>query len=138
MSEPIEVNNGIKITISTHDVNTTCNRLEKIITDKGMNIIARINHTAGAEKIGQQLRPTELIIFGNPQAGTPLMQNSQSIAIDLPQKILVTEDEKSIVQLSYNDPEYIGLRHGIEGCEDLIGKIQIALESIVKEAALDN
>jgi len=128
-------NNGIKSVISSFSVTESCDRLEKIITEKNMNIIARINHAAGAEKIGEKLPATELIIFGNPQAGTPLMQNSQTVALDLPQKILVSEDQAGNVSLSYNDPSYLVQRHDITGCDELITKISNALDAITKAAA---
>jgi len=79
---------------SVHAVNVTADRLENVLKSKGMTVFTRINHAAGAEKVGKTLRPTELVIFGNPKIGTPLMQCSQSIAIDLPQKALIWEDEK--------------------------------------------
>ena len=127
--------NGFRSVNSVHDVKSTVERLEGILKEKGMNIFARVNHTGGAEKIGEILRPTELIIFGNPQTGTPLMQSNQSIAIDLPQKILVWEDELGKVWLSYNDPSYLVQRHNINDCGELIQKIANALASIAEEAS---
>ena len=81
---------------SVHSVSVTADPLESILKNKGMNVFARINHGAGAAKVGKTLRPTELVIFGNPKVGTPLMQCSQSIAIDLPQKALIWKDEAGI------------------------------------------
>ena len=89
--------NGLRSISSTHSVEITTDRLEKILIVKGMNVVARVDHTAGANKLGEKLRPTELIIFGNPQTGTPLIQSKQSVAIDLPQKLLIWEDNKSEV-----------------------------------------
>lgn len=120
---------------STHSVEATTNRLEKILNIKGMNVVARVDHAAGANKIGEKLRSTELIIFGNPQAGTPLIQSEQTVAIDLPQKILVWEDKKSNVWISYNDPNYLMKRHHISDRDELISKIGNALKTIVKEAS---
>ena len=79
---------GIISVKSSHDVKTTADRLESTLKQKGMNVFIRINHAQGAQKIGKELRPTELVIFGNPKVGTPLMQCRQSVAIDLPQKAL--------------------------------------------------
>ena len=79
---------------SSHDVKNTADRLENILKEKGMNVFGRINHAEGARKVGQELRPTELVIFGNPKVGTPLMQCGQTAAIDLPQKALIWQDEK--------------------------------------------
>ena len=127
--------NGLKSITSSHSVSLTADRLVKILTEKDMNLVARIDHAAGAEKIGEKLRPTQLILFANPKAGTPLIQNSQSVAIDLPQKILIWEDENGKVWLTYNDPNYLVNRHRISGCDELIKKIANSLNSIIKDAA---
>ncbi|BCO08021.1 hypothetical protein GF1_03970 [Desulfolithobacter dissulfuricans] len=103
---------------------------------KGMTVFARINHAEGAQKVGKKLRPTELIIFGNPRVGTPLMQCAQSVGIDLPQKALIWEDEKGQVWLFYNDPEYLADRHGIKGCDEVIKKIANALGNFARTAAV--
>ena len=126
--------NGLKTIQSQYSVSTTADSLEAILKEKGMNVFARVNHAAGAEKIGESLRPTELIIFGNPQTGTPLMQSQQTIAIDLPQKVLVWEDEQKNVWLSYNDPDYLANRHDINDCNGLINKINTALDNIARQA----
>ena len=128
--------NGIVSMKSPHDVKTTADRLEDILKQKGMTVFIRINHAEGARKVGQDLRPTEIIIFGNPKVGTPLMQCSQTVAIDLPQKALVWEDAKGQVWLSYNDPNYLANRHGIEGCSDVIKKIQNALSNFAAAATM--
>jgi uncharacterized protein (DUF302 family) len=121
---------------SSHDVKTTADRLESTLKQKGMNVFIRINHAQGAQKIGKELRPTELIIFGNPKVGTPLMQCRQSVAIDLPQKALVWQDEKGQVWLSYNDPNYLVERHGITGCDEVIKKVGKALGNFAKAATM--
>jgi uncharacterized protein (DUF302 family) len=91
----------------------TMDRLEAEIKAKGMTVFARIDHAAGAEEVGFPLRPTELLIFGNAKAGTPLMQANQPIGIDLPLKALVFEDAAGRVWLSYNDPRWLAQRHGV-------------------------
>ena len=101
-----------------------------------MNVFIRINHAQGAQKIGKELRPTELIIFGNPKVGTPLMQCRQSVAIDLPQKALIWQDEQGRVWLSYNDPKYLVERHGIAGCGEVVQKIEKALGNFAKAATM--
>ncbi|MGB5748144.1 MAG: DUF302 domain-containing protein, partial [Desulfobacterales bacterium] len=103
--------NGLISVKSSHDVKATADRLENVLKQKGMNVFIRINHAAGAAKVGKALRPTELIIFGNPKVGTPLMQCSQSVAIDLPQKALIWQDDKGQAWLTYNDPNYLAQRH---------------------------
>jgi uncharacterized protein (DUF302 family) len=82
-----------------------------------------------------ELRPTELVIFGNPKVGTPLMQCKQTVAIDLPQKMLIWEDESGLVWISYNEPQYISDRHNIQGCDENIGKIKTALSNFANSAA---
>ena len=127
---------GIISVKSAHDVKTTADRLESTLKQKGMNVFIRINHAQGAHKIGKELRPTELIIFGNPKVGTPLMQCAQSVAIDLPQKALIWQDAQNQVWLSYNDPNYLVERHGIEGCGEVIKKIKGALGKFAKAATM--
>jgi len=121
---------------SSHDAKTTADRLENTLKQKGMTVFIRINHAAGAQKVGQKLRPTELIVFGNPKVGTPLMQCRQSTAIDLPQKALIWEDEEGQVWLSYNNPNYLVERHGITGCAEVVKKIEKALSNFAKAATM--
>jgi uncharacterized protein (DUF302 family) len=87
--------------------------------------------------VGKDLRPTELVIFGNPRIGTVLMQCSQSVAIDLPQKALIWKDESGQVWLSYNNPQYLVKRHGIEGCEETVVKITQALRRFAQIATTE-
>ena len=119
---------------STHSVTETINKLEIALNKKGMTVFKRVNHSAGAEKAGMKLRPTELLIFGNPKIGTPLMLCSQTVALDLPQKALAYKDESGQVWLSYNDPAYMAKRHGIKGCEKPLQKVTGALTKFSKMA----
>ncbi len=128
--------NGLISVKSSHDVKVTADRLENVLNRKGMNVFIRINHAAGAAKVGKELRPTELIIFGNPKVGTPLMQCSQSVAIDLPQKALIWQDDKGLVWLSYNDPNYLAQRHGLSACAEVIQKVEKALSNFAKAATM--
>ena len=114
--------NGIISVKSSHPVKATADRLENTLKQKGMTVFIRINHAEGAQKVGKKLRPTELVVFGNPKVGTPLMLCSQSMAIDLPQKALIWEDQEGTVWFSYNDPNYLVERHGITGCAEVIKK----------------
>ncbi|MCP4983979.1 MAG: DUF302 domain-containing protein, partial [Gammaproteobacteria bacterium] len=109
-------------------------RLENILNSKGMTVFTRINHAAGAAKVGKELAPTELVIFGNPKVGTPLMQCSHSIAIDLPQKALIWQDQSGQVWLSYNDPQFLALRHNTQGCDAVLKKVGMALGNFAKKA----
>lgn len=129
-------NNGLINVKSAHNVKITADRLEQILNDKGMTVFVRVDHSAGAKHVGEVLRPTELIIFGNPKVGTPLMQCSQSAAIDLPQKALISQDEKGQVWLTYNNPDYLVKRHNIKGCNEVITKIKTALANFSKAATM--
>lgn len=123
---------------SAHSVAQTGNRLEAVLKAKGMTLFARINHADGAKKAGKSLRPTEVIIFGNPKVGTPLMQCAQTVAIDLPQKALIYEDESGNTWFTYNDPAYLAERHSIMGCEKVINKISGALGKFAAKATSAN
>lgn len=125
---------GLITVNSNYNVTTTADRLEHSLVAKGMTVFARINHAEAASKIGKDLRATELVIFGNPKVGSLLMQCRQSIAIDLPQKILIWEDEKGQVWLSYNDPKYLTMRHDIEKCDEPLKKVTNALSYFSKAA----
>jgi len=135
MAAPVLGANGMIDIESMFDVKETANRLEDILKNKGMTIFTRINHGEGAKKVGIELRETELIIFGNPKVGSPLMQCRQSVAIDLPQKTLIWQDAKGKVWVSYNDPRYLRSRHAISGCDEVIAKIGNALNGITKAAS---
>lgn len=100
-----------------------------------MTIFARIDHAKNAETIGVSLRPTQLVMFGNSKVGSPLMACSQGVAIDLPQKIVVSEDENQQVWLTYNDPYYLVKRHDIQGCDPVIKKVSKALANFAQAAA---
>ncbi len=110
-------------TPSHHSVDGTVEKLEQILQAIGVKLFALIDHSGEAEKAGLQMRPTKLLIFGNPKAGTPLMIASPSIAIDLPLKILVSEDGEGKVWISYNDPAYLQARHGLS--PDLVPNIAV-------------
>jgi uncharacterized protein (DUF302 family) len=104
--------NGIVSRASNHSVEETVARLKKMIADKGITLFALVDHSGEAQKIGMKLRPTKLLIFGSPKGGTPLMQAAQSLAIDLPLKLLVWEDAAGKAWISYNSIEYLRQRHG--------------------------
>jgi len=98
---------------SPHPVEQTVERLRALLHDKGATLFALVDHSGEAAKIGMTMRPTKLLIFGNPKAGTPLMLAAPTMAIDLPLKILVWEDGQGRVWLSYNSPAYLQDRHGV-------------------------
>jgi uncharacterized protein (DUF302 family) len=113
----------------------TMNRLEAAVKAKGMTVFARIDHAAGASGVGLPLRPTEVMIFGNARGGTPLMQATQTIGIDLPLKALVWQDATGVTWLSYNDPGWIAKRHGGGGeVEPALTAMTAALAGVAKAA----
>jgi len=126
---------GLTTVKSAHSVADSLDKLEKVLASAGMNVFGRINHAEGAMKAGMELRPTELLIFGNPKVGTPLMKCSQSIAIDLPQKMLAWEDESGQVWLGYNDPAHLKARHATEGCDKVFEKVSGALAKFAAAAS---
>ena len=132
---PALAGDGVVDVQSAHPVKETADRLENVLSGKGMTIFNRINHAEGAAKAGIALRDTELIIFGNPKVGSPLMQCEQTIALDLPQKALIWQDAQGTVWISYNDPNYLKKRHGMSGCEAVLQKVTNALAGITKAVA---
>jgi len=132
---PVAAADGVINVPSTFTVKETADRMESVLKEKGMTIFNRIKHSDGARKVGIELRETELIIFGNPKVGSPLMKCQQSVAIDLPQKALIWKDDTAKVWISYNDPRYLKKRHTISGCEKVIAKIEKALAGIAKSAS---
>ncbi|AZG73202.1 DUF302 domain-containing protein [Shewanella livingstonensis] len=115
---------------SHYSAKETADRFESIIKDKGFTVFARIDHQKNAAGVDLTLRPTEVIIFGNPKIGTQLMLCNQMAAIDLPQKVLISEDADNKVWLSYNNPQYIKQRHSITGCDKVIDKISGVLNTL--------
>src|SRR5271166_2054095 len=105
---------GLITTASAHSFAETLERLEAALQDKGMTIFARVDHAAGAASIGMDLRPTTLLVFGNPRGGTPLMLVAQKIGLELPLKILVWEDESGKAWLSYDDPAWLARRFSVD------------------------
>lgn len=134
-SAPAYAADGMTVVESKHSVADTMSKLEKILKEKGMNVFARINHAEGAMKAGFELRPTELMIFGNPKVGTPLMLCSQSIAIDLPQKMIAWQDADGKVWLGYNAPDALKARHATEGCDEVFAKVAGALGNFAAAAS---
>lgn len=134
MSFSVHAAEGVVTLPSTHSVTETVNRLEAQLKEKGMTVFARVDHAAGAAKVDKTLRPTELLIFGNPKVGTPLMQCAQTVALDLPQKALAWQDEAGKVWLSYNDPMYLLKRHSIQGCDKVLAKVATVLRKFADAA----
>jgi uncharacterized protein (DUF302 family) len=124
---------GLVALKSPHGAAETMSRLEAAVKQRGLNVFARIDHAAGAAKVGKTLRPTEVLIFGNPQGGTPLMECAQSAGIDLPLKALVWQDESKQVWLGYNDPAFLAQRHGAASCP-VVDNLRKALSGLAEAA----
>jgi uncharacterized protein (DUF302 family) len=130
---PTHAADGLAAVRSPHDVKATIDRLEAAAKARNLVVFLRVDHAAGAQKIGRTLRPTELIVFGNPQGGTPFMECAQSVGIDLPLKALAWQDASGQVWLGYNDPEYLAKRHDAAGCA-VVPNLKKALEGLAAEA----
>jgi uncharacterized protein (DUF302 family) len=107
---------GLVMLKSPYAVGETLGRFEALAKQRDLVIFARVDHAAGAAKIGKTLRPTEVLIFGNPQGGTPFMECAQTVGIDLPLKVLAWQDAAGQVWLGYNDPAWLAQRHGAAQC----------------------
>lgn len=126
---------GLVVTPSANDFETTVTRLNQAIeNNKSLTLMLKLDHTQNATSVDLTLRPTTLFIFGNPKAGTPLMQESATLGIDLPQKILVVQDDSG-VKLIYNDPTYLASRHDVSGQKKRLQKIGSLLQTLADTAA---
>ncbi|HTW79016.1 MAG TPA: DUF302 domain-containing protein [Terracidiphilus sp.] len=124
--------NGIIDIRSNHSVDVTVQKLTSILESKAVTLFALVDHSGEAAKVGMTMRPTRLLIFGSPKAGTPLMQAAPSVAIDLPLKILVWEDANGQAWVSYNSPEYLRDRHNLPS--ELMANIAV-IEALAAKAA---
>jgi len=127
---------GLIAVKSQYSAEETIDRLEQQVRQRGLTVFARIDHATGAAKAGKTLRPTTLLVFGNPQGGTPFMQCEQTVGIDLPLRALVWEDAFGQVWLGYNDPAYIARRHSVSNCP-VVKKLVTVLYDITKETVAD-
>ena len=123
--------NGLVHVPSSRSVAESLQKLETVVAAVGLKVFARVDHSGEAEKVGLTMRPTKLLIFGSPKAGTPPMIASPSLAIDLPLKVLIWEDEQGKVWLSYNSPEYLMHRHNVP--ENLLKNIA-GIGTVVQKA----
>ncbi len=131
---PASYATGLVLTRSSHSVGDTMDRLETILRTKGLKVFARIDHAAAAKEVGVDLRPTQLLLFGNPRLGSQLFTSNQLAGIDLPMKALAWEDAEGRIWLAYNDPAYIASRHGIDDRPDIVAKMSDALKKLTAKA----
>ncbi len=126
---------GLVKKLSAHSVQTTMNSLENLVRNKGLTVFAHIDHAAGATAVGEDMLPTELLLFGNPAIGTKLMTSQRTVGIDLPIKVLIWEEPDGKVWIAYNDPAYLAERHGIDDRDAVLEKMAAAVRGIVSAAA---
>ena len=126
---------GVIIKPSTNSVGASLDKLEALVKKKGFTVFARVDHSAGAQRVGQELRPTQLLIFGNPKVGTALMTKGQSIALDLPIRVAAWEDAQGAVWLAYNDPAWLVRRYEISDADPVAAKMSQALANLTDTAA---
>lgn len=121
---------GLVTVESDESVEATVETIEGRIERSPLTLLTTVDHAANAASVDRELPPTTLLILGNPDVGTPLMQAGRTVAIDLPQKMLVWEDEERAVNITYNDPQYLARRHGIDGQDSRLASIAAALEKL--------
>lgn len=119
---------------SPHSVTQTIDRLEAAVTGAGATVFARIDHAAGATKVNAELRPTEVLIFGNPALGTPAMQDAQTAGLDLPLRVLAYENAEGQVIVAYHDPASLATTHGLPADAAYIAKMTGALDGLTGKA----
>lgn len=128
------VDDGLRTVASNYDVPTTVKRLEAALTKRGMTIFNTIDHAAGAASVDQSLRPTVLVVFGNPRVGTRLMNCEQRVGIDLPMKALIYEDAQGDTYLTYNPGSWIAERHSLGACSGVVENVNNALAAFTNAA----
>ena len=126
---------GVISKTSSHSVKDTLDKLETIVAAKGFKVVARVNHAKAAEMSGQTLKPTEVLIFGNPKVGTALMKSNPAIGLDLPVKVIAWEDDQGVVHIAYNDPAWMVARYDIRDRDEVVKKMSNALGKFTDAAA---
>ena len=123
---------------SPHSVAVTLDRLTDALKARGIGVVARVDHAGAAQRIGQELKPTQLLIFGNPKLGTPLMQSERRIGLELPMKVLAWEDDGGQVWLAYVKPDVLKSEYSVSGRDDAFREMAQALEKLTDEAIKAN
>ena len=135
LSLPAQAADELTVKASKYSVKETVDRLTAALKDKGITPVARVDHAAAAKGVGLELKPTEVLLFGNPKLGTPLMQANRHVAIDLPMKVLVWEDDGGKVWIGYTPSETLKTRYKIEGRDDMLKTMAGALDAFASAAA---
>jgi len=125
---------GLATLPSAHGVTETVERLKALFVKKGIQVFAHIDHAAEANKVGLRLRPTQVLIFGNPQSGTPLMQSRQTIGLDLPLRVLVWEDEAGKVWLTYHPLDFLAQLHHVADRDEAVKALDAGLAALARAA----
>ncbi len=134
LAAPATAGGALVVKQSPYSVKVTLDRLSAILAKKGITVFARIDHAAGARKVGRDMAPTELLIFGNPKLGTPLMRADRRIGLDLPLKALAWRGADGTVRLAYADPDALKRRYGITGVDAVFAKMKGALDKLTNAA----
>lgn len=124
--------------VSPHSVPETIDRLEAAVKAAGASVFARVDHTAGAQSVEMDLRPTELLIFGNPKLGTPAMQDAQTVGLDLPMRVLAYADDKGVVHLTYHAPADLADAHGLPADAPYLQQMTGALDKLTSKAIAED
>jgi uncharacterized protein (DUF302 family) len=130
-----QADDGLVKKLSAHSVQTTMDSLENLVRNKGLTVFVRIDHSAGAAEVGEEMLPTQLLMFGNPAIGTNLMTSQRTVGVDLPIKVLIWEEPDGKVWIAYNDPAYLAKRHGIDDRDAVLDKMGRAVKGLVSAAA---
>ena len=120
--------------VSPHSVGDTIDRLQSAVEEAGATVFARVDHAEGAGKVDMELRPTEVLIFGNPKLGTPAMQDSQTTGLDLPMRVLAYADDDGVVHVTYHDPAALAMTHGLPEGAEYLGMMAGALDKLTEKA----
>jgi uncharacterized protein (DUF302 family) len=134
MSRTSAANAGLVTLPSAFSAAETVERLKALLVNKGIQLFAHIDHAGEANKVGLRLRPTQVLIFGNPQAGTPLMQSQQTIGLDLPLRALVWEDEAGVVWLTYHPLDFLARQHQVADRDEVVKALDAGLTALVRAA----
>lgn len=135
LSATSAVSEKLVVLESKFGVKETLDRLAAELDKRGMKVAARVDHAAGAKAVGMELPPTEVLMFGNPKLGTPLMQSAPAIGIDLPMKMLAWQDKAGKVWIGYTAPEALKIRHGIADRDELFKTMATALDGLARSAS---
>ncbi|RCV91333.1 DUF302 domain-containing protein [Billgrantia montanilacus] len=128
------VGKGIEQVRSDDGIDRVEERLRTALDERGMVLVTMVDHSANAERVSLSLPPTRMFLFGNPEVGTPMMQCQGSLALDLPQKMLLREEDGTTL-IEWNDPHYLAARHNLEHCDLPLGRVADALSGIANQAA---